>query len=330
MPAPGQIATKYRTELAHRGLEAEIAGLAARQHGVLALTQLRAFGLSPSAVRGRVAAGRLHRVHRGVYALGHPLLSTHGRWMAAVLACGTDAVLSHRSAAALWGLRPTARTAIDVFSPRRSGRTLEGIDVHRATTLEASDVTCVDAVPCTTVARTLLDLASVLDHRSLHRAFERAEVLGALDLEAVDDLLGRSSGRPGTAALRAVVEEDRVPEFTRSELERRFLALCRRARLPRPRVNAWIALEDGGVECDFVWTDERLIVETDGHETHGTRSAFERDRVRDQLLLVAGWRVIRFTWRQIVREPDAVAATMTALLAGTPKRRGWDSNPRGS
>lgn len=324
MPHAGQIPTNYGTELAHRGLEAQIAELAARQHGVLSLGQLRAFGLSSSSVRGRVAAGRLHRVHRGVYSLGHRLLSDRGLWMAATLACGDGTALSHRSAAALWGIRPTARAAIDVLSPRRSGRTLAGIDVHRATTLAATDVATREAIPCTTVARTLLDLATVIDSRALARACERAEALEVLDLEAVEDLLARSARRPGVPALRAVVGNDRPLEFTRSELERRFLALCERSGLPRPRVNVWIPLEGDGVEADFVWDRERLIVEVDGYAAHRTRPAFERDRVRDQRLMLAGWRVVRVTWRQIVRDPRGVAATIATLLAdGAVDRRGW-------
>ena len=235
--------------------------------------------------------------------------------MAAVLACGPGAVLSHRSAAALWGIRPSARAAIDVTSPRRAGRVRAGIDVHRGTGLEPADVTRVDAIPCTTVSRTLLDLASVFDRRALERAYEQAEVLGVLDLGAVEEVLARSLGRRGTGALRAVVSAADLAGLTRSELEERFLAVCAAAGIPRPRVNAWVPLDGGGAEVDFLWPDQRLIAETDGHRVHGTRGAFERDRRRDRRLMLAGWRVARFTWLDLVRDPDEVAETIRALLA---------------
>jgi Transcriptional regulator, AbiEi antitoxin/REase_MTES_1575 len=302
-----------------------LARLAERQHGVVSVTQLRELDLSPSAIRDRAAAGRLHRLHRGVYAVGHPLLSSHGRWMAAVLACGPGAVLSHRSAAALWGIRPTARSGIDVTAPARAGRRRAGIDVHDAATLAASDVTRVDAIPCTTVPRTLLDLAAVLDRRALERAYDQAEVLRVLDSAAVEDLLARSPRRHGVAALRAVVQAAAPLALTRSELEERFLSICAAAGIPRPRVNAWVPLVGGGVEVDFFWPAHRLIVETDGHRVHGTRHAFERDRRRDRRLLLAGWRVARFTWRQLVRDPDEVVATIRTLLTSPAVR---ETHPR--
>jgi very-short-patch-repair endonuclease len=235
--------------------------------------------------------------------------------MAAVLACGRGAVLSHRSAAALWGIRPTARSAIDVTAPGRAGRRRAGIEVHAAATLEASDVTRVDAIPCTTVPRTLLDLASVVDRRALERAYERAELLRVLDAAAVEDLLARSPRRHGLAALRAVVQAAAPLALTRSELEERFLSICAAAGILRPHINAWVPLDGAGVEVDFLWPAQRLAVETDGHRVHGTRQAFERDRRRDRRLLLEGWRVVRFTWRQLVSDPGEIAATMRALLA---------------
>jgi hypothetical protein len=243
--------------------------------------------------------------------------------MAAVLACGPGAALSHRSAAALWGIRPSARTAIDVTVPRHL-RGRAHIDVHHANTVAAGDLTTVDRIPCTTVARTLLDLAAVVDRRALERAHEQAEILGVLGASAVEDLLRRSDGRRGAGALRAIVAEARPGDsLTRSELEERFLAICNAAGVPRPRINAWVPLDGGeGVEVDFMWPAERLIVETDGHRVHGTREAFERDRRRDRRLLLAGWRVARFTWRQLVRERDEVVATIRALLAAASSGEG--------
>jgi hypothetical protein len=204
--------------------------------------------------------------------------------MAAVLACGTDAVLSHRSAASLWGLRTSARTAIDVATRTRAGRDRAGIDVHSGSTLAAFDLTTVDAIPCTSLARTLLDLAEVVSVRSVERAVERAEILRLLDMGPIDEVLARAGGRRGAAVLRAVLSEIRLgTTLTRSELEERLLAICREAALPRPELNAWIAHSDGGgAEADFLWREQRLIVEVHGRDVHTTRRAFEHDRRRDQ------------------------------------------------
>jgi very-short-patch-repair endonuclease len=169
------------------------------------------------------------------------------------------------------------------------------------------------------VARTLLDLAEVVDRRALERACDRAEMLRLFDLHAIEDVLERADGRRGAAALRAVLAEDaRTTTLTRSELEERFLAVCRSRRLPAPEVNAWIALEEGGgFEADFLFRAQRLDVETDGRHVHDTLRAFEHDRRRDQRLMLAGWRVVRFTWRQVVAEPAVVEATLRALLRPT-------------
>jgi hypothetical protein len=321
MSGVGPIATTYGTESAQPpgegGLEWAIARVAARQHGVLSLLQLKALGLSPSAVRSRVARGRLHRVHRGVYSVGHPLLSVKGRWMAAVLACGPDAVLSHRSAAELWGLRESARANIDVMCPRRAGRSRSEIDAHRADTLQSQDITELDGIPCTTLARTLLDLSNVVNRRHLERAFDEAEVLRLFNATALDAVLSRANGRRRAPVLRAILADHAIGQtVTRGEMEERFLAVCDRAGLPRPEVNVWIGLPHGGhAQADFLWREHRLIVETDGRAAHGTRRAFEHDRRRDQHLMLAGWRVIRVTWRQLTREPEELTRTLQALLA---------------
>jgi predicted transcriptional regulator of viral defense system len=290
-----------------------VAALALQQHGVVSLAQLRECGLSASGVRARVAAGKLHGVHRGVYAVGHRVLDRDGRWMAAVLACGPGAVLSHRSAAALWGLRPTSRRAVDVIAPRGSRRPRAGIEIHRADSLRPIDTTSRNGVPCTTIARTLLDLAEVAP---VERALDQAEILRLLDARALGDAIAAAAGRRGAAILRTLLAGyDTANALTRSELEAHFLALCRGAALPVPEVNAWLTLPDGTpVQPDFLWRAQRLIVEADGHATHGTRRAFEQDRVRDQRALLAGWRTLRCTWRQVLHEPDALARTLAALL----------------
>jgi putative AbiEi antitoxin of type IV toxin-antitoxin system/uncharacterized protein DUF559 len=315
MTGVGYVATKYRTERTQPPRDRGLGELAARQHGVVALSQLRALGLSASAVRSRVAAGKLHRVYRGVYAVGHPVLNAEGRWLAAVLACGPSAVLSHRSAAALWGIRKTARSAVEVTVPGQAGRRRAGIEVHRGGTLQPRDGTTVSGIPCTTVPRTLLDLGEVLGRRALERACDQAEVLRILDAGAVREVLAHADGRRGAPILRAVLDEHRFGQtLTRSELEERFLALCRGAGVPQPRVNAWVELEGGGVEVDFLWISHRLVAETDGHASHGTRRAFELDRARDRRLLLAGWRVVRFTWRQVTFAPAEVTSSLRKLL----------------
>lgn len=240
--------------------------LASRQHGVFDLAQLIDLGLSASAVRKRVKAGRLHRVHRGVYSLVPPgLLSRDGRFMAAVLACGPGAALSHRSAAALHELRRTDRAGIDVTIPCRTHRTVPGVDVHRSTTLTAADVTLVNNIPVTTIARTLLDLGAVVPRRPLERAVDQAEILELLDTRALDDQLERNRKRPSARNLQRVRDEHAAGSTpTWTELEEAFLSLCRRAGVPKPEVNAWVVLDDGepAIRPDFVWREQRVVIET--------------------------------------------------------------------
>ena len=241
--------------------------------------------------------------------------------MAAVLACGPGAVLSHRSAATLLDLRRDGRAAVELTSPRQAGRRRSGIHLHRSRTLAPEDITEVNGIPCTTVARTLVDLAEVLDDRGIARIAERAERLFLLDLRAVQGALRRAGPRRRAGRLESLLTDAWRAPPTRSELERRFLELLRAARLPDPEANAWIPFPDGGgAEADFLWRDRRLVIETDGRETHATRTAFERDRLRDQRLAVAGYRVIRFTWRQVVKQPQAVTATMASLLRAPARR----------
>jgi very-short-patch-repair endonuclease len=303
----------------HPPRDVTIARVAEAQHNVISLTQLKALGISGAGVRKRAANGRLYRIHRGVYAVGHGRLTREGHWMAAVLAYGPSAMLSHRSAAALWGLRPDNRAKTDVSVPSRSARSRPGIDVHMTMTLTAADMTRRDGIPCTTLARTLLDLAEVVDRRSIERAIEQAEVLRLFDLRAVEDVLDRSNGRRGAAVLRAVLANLAEPALTRSDVEERFLALCRATALPRPEVNAELVVDEGpAIVVDFLWRSQRLAIETDAYGTHGNRQAFERDRRRDQRLRLAGYDPVRFTRRQILSERNRVAATVYALLQRAP------------
>jgi very-short-patch-repair endonuclease/predicted transcriptional regulator of viral defense system len=316
MDGVGHIASVYRTLRNERPRDRSVGRVAAGQHTVISLEQLRALGLTASAVRSRVASGRLYPVHRGVYAVGHARLTLRGRWMAAVLAYGPKAVLSHRSAAALWGLRQDSRAETDVTVPSRSARSRPGIDVHRSLSLAPADRTVKDGIPCTTLARTLLDLAEVVNRRGLERAIEQAELLRLFDLRAVDEVLARADGRRGASVLRSVLGALEEPALTASDLEERFLALCRAAGLRRPEVNVWLVIDElPPVKADFLWRAERLVVETDGWESHCTRRAFEYDRRRDERLKLAGYESLRFTWRRIINEPVAVMRTVSELLA---------------
>ncbi len=298
--------------------DAALAALGAAQWAVFSLGQLVDLGLSVRAVQKRAAAGRLHRRYRGVYSLvPRNLLAREGLWLAAVLACGEEAVLSHRSAAALHCMIPSGGVRIDVTVPTRATRRHPGIDIHRSTTLTPADTAIVKNIPCTSVARTLLDLAEVTARRPLERAFDQTEILELFDLHALEDQLRRNSTRPGAGIVRAVLGEHYVGStVTWSELEERFLKAIGQAGLPAPEINAWVLLPDGGppIRGDFVWRAQRIIVEVDGRRFHGTRQAFERDRRRDQRTSAAGWRPVRTTWRQLELAPHEVVETVLALM----------------
>jgi very-short-patch-repair endonuclease len=243
--------------------------------------------------------------------------------MAAVLACGPGAALSHRTAAALHCLRPSQRTNIEVTVPARSPRKRAGIDVHRSTTLTPADVTVVNHIACTTVARTMFDLAEVVNRRALERAYDQAEIIEVFDLRALEDQLLRNATRPAVQVVRSVLDEHYVGSTpTQSELEEAFFAISRKLGLPDPAVNRWINLGDGGpmIWADFVWREQRVIVETDGRRFHGSRQARERDPRRDQRAIVAGWKPLRTTWRQVMRRPQELETTLLALVArpGSP------------
>lgn len=273
--------------------------IAARQHGVASLQQLLEAGMTKSAVTRRVRAGQLHRVHRGIYAIGHPGLTHAGRCMAAALAYGQHAVVSHRSAAELWGLLPERSRPIVISVPGISGRQKRrGVHIHRSRTLAPEMVTNRGAIPVTTCERTFADLrratetsgcpAAVSPHE-LRRALRQAEYMGlSVDTEP---------------------EADR----SRSELETMFLRLCRRHGLPTPEVN----VEVGPLTVDFLWRDRRLVIETDGYRAHRGRQAFEDDRDRDLRLCALGYEVVHLSYRQVSKEPRQVAATLHALLRPT-------------
>jgi very-short-patch-repair endonuclease len=285
-----------------------MAEVARRQGGVVSVAQLRAAGLDADAVAWRVRAGRLHPLGRGVYAVGHTALGSDGLLNAAVLGVGEGAVVSHRSAADLWGFALDSGRIVDVLTTARGRTPWPAVRLHKTRDLPPQDVTRRNGIPVTSVHRTLVDLSAVLDARRLERAVHEAEVLRLLDVAATTEVLERSRGRRGTGRLRELIRTEAPP--TRTELERLFLTLCRSARLPRPEVNVIVH----GYEVDFLWRDARLIAETDGRAVHDTAKAFERDRKRDIELTKQGFTVVRFTWRHVKAEPKAVAADLAELL----------------
>jgi predicted transcriptional regulator of viral defense system len=310
-----------------RRLDRLIADLASAQHGVVARRQLLRHGLGAGAIDLRVGRGRLHVVHRGVYAVGHPLLSVDARWMAAVLAGGEGAVLSHRDAAALWGIRSSARALIEVTVTERS-RSRPGLEVHRCR-IPADERTAVRGIPVTTAPRTLFDLAAVVGRRQLERAVHEAEVLRLHDPLSLHDLLSRHPRSRGAAALRAILADAaRGSTVSREELVDLFLSLLDRAGLPPPERGQLIEARGRSFEVDCVWREQALIVELDGHQVHSTRRGYEGDRARDRALAAAEWLVVRITWRQLQDEPDAVARDLRSTLARRTPRRPRTTTPQ--
>jgi very-short-patch-repair endonuclease len=233
--------------------------------------------------------------------------------MAAVLSAGPAAVLSHRSAAQLWQLLPFSPIAAEVTRPTRF-RSRAGICGHCCLFLP-DEITEVQAIPVTTVPRTALDLAAISSKRQIEKALNEIEVRGLTDRLSIPDLLARYPGKQGTAMLRAAqADQERPSGVTRNEFEDRLVALLDRIDLPRPRLNADVAVRGRFFEADCLWAEQRVIVELDGRAVHGTRRAFEKDRERDRLLQAEGWRVIRITWRQLRDDAPAVIADLRRLL----------------
>jgi predicted transcriptional regulator of viral defense system len=304
-----------RTQPQTRPVNALIAEVAGRQHGVVARSQLRGLGLSGDSIGRRIRQGGLHRLHPGVFAVGHLVVPREGRWLAAVLASEPEAVLSHRSAAALWGLlRDHRPSPIDVTTPRKSTST-GSIRRHYAR-CAVDEVTIRKGIPVTSLARTLLDYAAGHPAESLDAAMRQAEYLHRVRPEALRGYLGLRRGRRGVARLRECVSrlEEGPRGRTRSPLEDRFASLLTRAGLPPPELNILLDLGELKIEADCIWRSQRLIVELDGRRAHDTRSAQAADRTRDQALQAAGWHVLRATW-QDVEEPEATVAKLRRLLA---------------
>ncbi len=288
-----------------------MASLAARQHGVVSVGQLMRLGYSRDQIRWAAKTARLHSVDRSVYAVGHTRLSPYGQCLAAVFASGPGAVLSHHSAAwlhgiARWSPRPFHVTGPVARRPRLPVR------IHRARRLEAADREVLEGIPVASVSRTLLDLAAAVKFAQLEKLVERAEDREVLDLRRVEELLARTAGHHGHGRLRRAIALYKPTSFTRSTLEQRFLELWAGTGRPQPRVN----YVEEGFELDCYWPEFRFAVELDVYETHGGRAAFERDRKREEDLLLAGIEVARITGPRLEREPEAVIRRVTRLLEG--------------
>lgn len=260
----------------------------------------------------------MHRVHRGVYAVGHRSIGRVGDLQAALLACGEGSVVSHGTAAAFWGLRDQWPVLIDVTARDQAGRKIDGIRCRRCRFPSPSEIVIHKGVRCTTPMRTLVDLAGMLGTPSLRRAIERAAVTKLLGLHSLDAALDAAQGRRGLAALRAIAEEWRPQDGAQPDLRSDFEALVLprlvERGLPRPICNKTLRIDGDYLTPDFLWEELRVVVETDGAETHNTPVAFQRDRWRDQILVAAGYRVTRVTWDQISRELDAVVARIGRAL----------------
>ncbi|MGH7502884.1 MAG: DUF559 domain-containing protein [Longimicrobiales bacterium] len=293
--------------------ERAIADIAARQRGVVSARQLREAGFGESAIKRRLRGGRLHRLYRGVYLVGHAVAAEGAVEMGAVIACGNGSVVSHWGAARLWGFASHASSnlPVDVTVPGRDPGPKRGIRVYRVRHLERRDVRSIRGIPVTSPARTLLDLAAIVSSDVLECAMAEARVRKLVSDRDIADQLERNPGRRGASRLRRLLDLERGPALTRSEAERRLAALLRAASLPAPETNVRV----NSLEVDFLWRKQRVVVEVDGYAYHSNARAFERDRERDASLVASGNVVIRFTWRQLTGRPEAVVARVAAALA---------------
>lgn len=283
---------------------------------------MRAIEFSDRAIDHAIETGRLHKVFRGVFAVGRPNISQRGRLRAATLACGESAVVSHRSAAALLGLLDKGPVVIDVIAPPSRGRAIDGIRFHRVRAPRREETGTVDGIPCTSPARTLVDLAGTVGDRTLRSCFERAAKRKYLDIAAIEASM--DPGRRGVKSLRVLVEAWRKAAPVakkgrlKSPLEAKVLPLVLRRDHPTPLLNAPVEIHNGRIEVDFLWPNHRFVVEADSRDFHGTAVAFERDRWRDRELLRAGYTTLRVTHHQAEHEAEAIADTIAAGLVSRP------------
>jgi very-short-patch-repair endonuclease len=294
----------------HGGGQKAVAWLAQRQLSVATFRQLDDAGLGRKGIERRAANGSLHRRFRGVYLIGSPVPLPGAAELAAVLACGSGSLISHRSAAVLWGLcDPMGPVHVTVVREHRRSR--EAIRVTQVAKLDPRDCSMVRGIPVTAPARTVIDFAAEAEDDELEAAISEARALKLIadgDLEAA---IERAGPRRGVPRLRRLLRAENDNGYTRSKAERLMRRLARQAGLPQPLCNRPLH----GYNVDFLWPVQRLVVEVDGYQFHGHRSAFERDRKKDQVLVAAGYRVIRVTWQQLQHEPIRVAAAIAAALA---------------
>lgn len=309
-----RIPASVTTRLAQVPPDLRVARVAGRQESLITRSQLSQLGVTRGAIERRRSDGRLHRVHREVFLAGPPPLTPRGRLVAALLACGPAAAVSHTSALWLWGLAPL-EGPVHVTLPGRCRARHQGIVAHTSERLGRADVRALRGLPVTAPALTLVDVAAGKTQRVLRRLADEMVAGKLLIWESLADTVERHPRRRGIAGARSLLAEG--PAATRSEAERRLLELVRAADLPRPLVNERIA----GFEVDVHWPEARTIVEVDGFAFHGTRAAFERDRRRDAELQAQGWRVVRLTWRRVVDEPEVVIAQLRRLVETSARLR---------
>jgi very-short-patch-repair endonuclease len=297
-----------------------IAELVERQHGVISRTQARQLGLTDREIAVRLRLGHLHHLFHGTFAVGHRAITRQGRLLAAVLACDEGTVLSHGSAAELLGLWDKELSVAHVIPPDWSGRKIQGIRWHRVRLPFPDEIEFRDGIPCTTVSRTIVDMAGSSGWGQLRRLVEQAAIMRQLDVDEIDRVLARGRRR-GAPRLRTILAGWRSTAESRprvrSGLEARLLPRLIEEGLPVPRTNVKLRVDGHRFEVDLLWEDQRLVIETDGEETHGTRAAFQRDRKRDQILTAAGYRTSRITWRQVTDEPRAVVNRIARMLQST-------------
>ena len=280
--------------------------LAEKQHGIITRRDLLSLGFSPAAIAHRIERGRLHRIWRGVYAVGWPELTRHQHWMAAVLACGAGAALSHRSAAALWKIAEEVSGRIDVSVCRLSEHRLDGILARSRPSLEETDLTVREGIPVTNPVQTLIDLATELAPRRVERAVNEADKRDLVNPEQLRMEMKSHAGEPGVVLLRAILDRDSF-RLSDDELEVIFRPIAAAAGLPQPDTKAWV----NGFEVDFFWPDLGLVVETDGLRYHRTPSAQARDQIRDQTHTAAGLTTLRFSHHQIKHQPSYVKSVLS-------------------
>jgi hypothetical protein len=299
--------------------QGRIADTATAQGGVVSLDQLRDEGVSRRRAAERAEDGKLHRIHRGVYTVGHRSITRATHLRAAVLACGEGAVVSHGTAAALHGLWDKWPYLIDITVPVEAGRKIDGIRCRRCRYPQPEETGTRGGVTCTTVARTLVDLAGMVGLKTLRHSVGRAAILRRLDLQAVDLAIYNAKRRRGLKTLELALvpyrtKDGKVPDV-RSDFETLMLPALLDMGLPRPQCNSWLHIDGERFLIDFLWDEAQVIVETDGRETHETPTAFQSDRRRDQFLTAAGYRVLRVTWSQIHGEGQAVLRRVSQALS---------------